>query len=204
MKKLFQIGGKLPKRTVLMIEISGFVLLLLSWYLLTMPSPSMSVGFDSSTPADTKYKWTGPDGFEKEFPGDNMLLSLTPGTYNFTATGKDGAVISDSITVPKKLEEPIIKKYKPKRSSSEFTLSIEISAQMDGLISKAIIPPPGDVLGAYPELINDKKLPLFNEVGYSLSLNIMGYIEAILVSLFFGFLIGLVPFLFPNRACSLL
>jgi len=51
MSKYFSIGEKLPKRTVLFIEIAGLFLFLAVWYVITIPREEVSVGFTSTSPA---------------------------------------------------------------------------------------------------------------------------------------------------------
>lgn len=61
----------------------------------------------------------------------------------------------------------------------------------DSLIQKGILPSPGQVFTAFGELITENDLiPNFC---YSLGLNLGGYLEAILISIPVGFLLGLSP-----------
>lgn len=61
-----------------------------------------------------------------------------------------------------------------------------------GWVSKAIIPTPLSVITSFKELhFNDL---LVRNTIFSIKLNVYGYIEAITISLFFGFIIGLIPF----------
>jgi len=65
------------------------------------------------------------------------------------------------------------------------------------LVNKSILPNPVDVLKSFGPLISETDIRghnLFGNIGYSLKLNFMGYIEAILLSIPIGFLIGLFPF----------
>lgn len=59
-------------------------------------------------------------------------------------------------------------------------------------IPSSILPSPVKVLSSYKELYADNDL-VFN-IGFSVKLNLMGYLEAILISLPLGFLMGLIPF----------
>lgn len=59
------------------------------------------------------------------------------------------------------------------------------------LIPSQLLPSPWRVLLAFPEL--HFKNALIRNLGYSLYLNIMGYVEAITVSLIIGFIMGLIP-----------
>jgi len=60
-----------------------------------------------------------------------------------------------------------------------------------GLIPKQLLPAPWKVLGAFGEL--HFKDALVRNLSYSVYLNVMGYVEAIVISLFVGFLLGLIP-----------
>lgn len=59
------------------------------------------------------------------------------------------------------------------------------------LIPSQLLPSPGRVLLAFPEL--HFKNALIRNLGYSVYLNIMGYLEAITLSLIIGFIMGLFP-----------
>lgn len=60
-----------------------------------------------------------------------------------------------------------------------------------GLVKPQLLPPPWKVLAAYQEL--HFKDALVRNIGYSIYLNIAGYLEAIGVSLIIGFSLGLFP-----------
>jgi NitT/TauT family transport system permease protein len=60
-----------------------------------------------------------------------------------------------------------------------------------GLIARQILPSPVDVLGAFPELHYQDLL--VRNVGYSIGLNIQGYLYAVLLGIPIGFLLGLLP-----------
>lgn len=66
-----------------------------------------------------------------------------------------------------------------------------LTAGADPIIATGILPKPGAVLRAFPELFNENQL--VKNTCYSLGLNIMGYTEAILISIPVGFIIGLFP-----------
>lgn len=59
-------------------------------------------------------------------------------------------------------------------------------------ISKFILPSPIDVLKAFGVLITEKDL-IYN-MGYSITVNGMGYLQAIIIAIPLGFLVGLIPF----------
>ena len=61
-----------------------------------------------------------------------------------------------------------------------------------GWISPYILPPPEKVFSSYGVLLSEKSL--LSHIGYSISINILGYIQAIIIAVPLGFLIGLIPF----------
>lgn len=105
----------------------------------------------------------------------------------------------------KSVQKPIIEGYTTQLPSSinadEATMALRDSILQADSIAFAnatefekiypSIPPPHHVLKAFPSLINkDELLPNMLQ---SIWLNIRGYFWAILISLFFGFVIGLIP-----------
>lgn len=60
-----------------------------------------------------------------------------------------------------------------------------------GFISPKILPNPVDVLMSIPTLIAEKDL--FGNIAYTVSLNIVGYVIALLIAIPAGFIIGLYP-----------
>lgn len=58
-------------------------------------------------------------------------------------------------------------------------------------ISPGILPTPFRVFSTLPELI--KEYNLFSNIGYTVSLNLLGYVLALLIALPLGFLIGIYP-----------
>ena len=59
------------------------------------------------------------------------------------------------------------------------------------LISPSLLPPPMRVITAFKELHFQDLL--VRNLGYSVKLNLLGYVEAILIALPVGFVIGLFP-----------
>lgn len=59
------------------------------------------------------------------------------------------------------------------------------------IISPKILPNPIDVLCSYPKLFSESNL--LHNLGYSIELNLSGYIYALLVSIPLGFIIGIFP-----------
>jgi len=62
-----------------------------------------------------------------------------------------------------------------------------------GWINSRILPNPISVIMSYGEMIKDPTYNLINNTFYSLSINLLGYAEAILIAIPLGFLIGLFP-----------
>ena len=58
-----------------------------------------------------------------------------------------------------------------------------------GWINPYILPPPEKVFSSYGVLLTEKSL--FYHIGYSISINILGYIQAISIAVPLGFVIGL-------------
>ncbi len=192
MSKLFKIGGTLPKGITVIIEISGLIIFLALWYILTIPKENLSIQFSSSNSSNTNYTWEGPDGYNKTFLGDNFISKLKAGTYSFTAKDSTSSLIKDSIIVPEEISELITKDFMSANSNDTLNIKLEIKSIKDGIISRAIIPPPLDVIKSLKEL--HFKDFVVKETLYSLKLNVLGYLEAIVLSILIGFTIGLVPF----------
>lgn len=66
-----------------------------------------------------------------------------------------------------------------------------LTAGQDPIVKTAVLPRPLDVLKAFPLLFTENSL--VKNTCYSLGLNILGYTEAILISIPLGFIIGLFP-----------
>ena len=62
-----------------------------------------------------------------------------------------------------------------------------------GWISPKILPNPIDVLRAIPKLISERNL--FGNIGYTVGLNLAGYVIALVIAIPMGFLIGIYPIL---------
>ena len=72
-----------------------------------------------------------------------------------------------------------------------FLLSLWYAVTALGVVEPALLPSPGAVLASIPEL--HFKDALVRNLGYSMYLNLMGYLEAIAICIPVGFLIGLFP-----------
>jgi NitT/TauT family transport system permease protein len=62
---------------------------------------------------------------------------------------------------------------------------------MSGLIHPAIFPGPLTVLSTFPSLLSDDSL--ISNIIYSVKLNILGYLAALVLALPLGYLVGLIP-----------
>jgi len=72
-----------------------------------------------------------------------------------------------------------------------FTLWVVLTSGETPIVSSGILANPFKVLHAYGELYRDNEL--IKNMFYSIGLNLAGYVKAIILSIIFGFLIGLVP-----------
>lgn len=72
-----------------------------------------------------------------------------------------------------------------------FLLGLWQTISSIGIVSHGLLPSPGEVLSAIPDL--HFKDALIRNLGYSMYLNVSGYAEAILFCLPVGFMIGLFP-----------
>jgi len=192
MKKLFNIGNELPGRTILIIELLGFLFFIFVWYAITYPKDSKSIQFISNNPSNINYNWKGPNNFTSDFKGDNFIPHIVPGKYSFSAKDSKNNEVIGTIEVPKDITQIITKDFSKKFGKDSITIKVELKSQKDGWISKAILPPPTDVVKSFKELL--VKDYVIYETGYSLILNILGYIEAVILAILLGFTIGLVPF----------
>lgn len=69
---------------------------------------------------------------------------------------------------------------------------IFLTAGVDPIFKPVTLPSPLSVLKAFPELLFENNL--IQNIGFSVGLNLSGYIEAIVITIPLGFLIGLVKF----------
>lgn len=72
-----------------------------------------------------------------------------------------------------------------------FLIGLWQMISISGTVSNRLLPSPTDVLLAFPEL--HFKDAMVRNLFYSMYLNVMGYIEAIIICLPIGFIIGLFP-----------
>jgi len=193
LKALFQLKGQLPKRTTLIIEISGLLFFLLLWYLLTYPFVSPKISYNASFgQAPYTYEWTGPDGYKKtvideQKSTDLELTGLKTGEYNVTISDSRKNSVKASIILDEKTGDASVTEL------PDSLLGIDMTSQIyNSIVDKGTLPRPYKVLASFKELHFDDLL-LMNTY-YSIKLNVLGYIEAIVLSLLIGFIIGLLPF----------
>ena len=198
LKKLFKIGGSLPKKTTLIIEIAGFVSFLLLWWLLTHPFSTLQLQYNANNGTGPyTFEWTGPDGFEKTTNKDGFLKGLDEGIYKVVLTDSLREKISASIELSGEIGDTAVILPEGDQAYSgeneELPLGIRIDAiTKSSIVDKAILPSPFAVMASYKEL--HFKNALVRNTWTSIKLNVWGYIEAIIISLIVGFIIGLVPF----------
>jgi ABC-type nitrate/sulfonate/bicarbonate transport system permease component len=73
-----------------------------------------------------------------------------------------------------------------------LVLWIALTAGAEPVLRPVTLPSPLSVLKAFPEMLRENNL--VRNIGYSLGLNLSGYIEAIAITLPLGFIIGLIKF----------
>lgn len=197
MKELFTIGGEINKKLSLSIEILGLVLIILLWSFLTFPVKKTHLTFSTVNGTNPHYLWTNDLGFSEEFDGDNTLIELESATYKFSFSDENNTKFEGQIFVPDTLTTSGIDKSFATGNFNADSLEIEVNVKIvtksDGLIiSRGTLPYPPEILSSYVDLIKNDNL--FGEAAYSVYINIAGYVIAIIVSIIFGYLIGLIPF----------
>jgi ABC-type nitrate/sulfonate/bicarbonate transport system permease component len=192
-KKLFKIGGELPKKTILYIEIAGFISLLLIWWLITKPFNTLQIEYNANNGIGPyKYEWTGPDGYKFTSDKEGILKSLKKGEYQLILTDSLGAEVKASIKVDPALGNTIVIDTTINATGKDpFGVTMN-SITKKSLVNKAVLPSPYSVLASFKELHFQNFIVKRSLI--SIKLNVLGYIEAVILSLLIGFIIGLVPF----------
>lgn len=216
LKKLFKIGGTLPKKTMLVIEIAGFFSLLLTWWLITHPFNTLSIEYNANNGVvPYTFEWTGPDGYSKTTSEDGFLKGLDEGVYKVVLTDSTGKSVSASIELSSAIGDTVVMFPSSEQAyageDADLPLGIRIDAiTKNSLVDKATLPSPFAVLSSYKDLHFEERFVekngetqkvlrvrddgIFINAWISIKLNLLGYLEAILLSLIIGFIIGLVPF----------
>jgi len=197
MKDLFTIGGNLNKKSVLFIEILGLILIIVIWSFLTFPVKKTHLTFTTINGTNPQYSWSNDLGFSENFSGDNTLIDIDATTYKFVYTDENNLKFNGDVTIPDTLTTSLYEKNFKTGSVNADSLEVEIfvkvESKLDGLIiSKGTLPYPPEIITSYIDLIKNDNL--LGKTGFSVYINIAGYVIAIIVSIIVGFLIGLVPF----------
>ena len=72
-----------------------------------------------------------------------------------------------------------------------FLISIWHLATVIGHVQSSLLPSPFKVLSSFHDLYQQQ---LLHNMGFSIKLNLLGYLEAVIISIPLGFLMGLIPF----------
>jgi NitT/TauT family transport system permease protein len=196
-KKWFKIGGELPDKTSLYIEIAGFLSLLLIWWLITNPFSTLQIQYNANNgTAPFKFEWTGPDGFKESSDKAGFLKGLKKGEYQLVLTDAKGQQLKASVKVDPAKGDTVIQLPEEQlvsKPNEELPLGLRIDIlTKKSMVDKAVLPSPWAVLVSYKELHFQNFL--VKNTWISIKLNVWGYIEAVILSLLVGFIIGLVPF----------
>jgi NitT/TauT family transport system permease protein len=197
LQKLFKIGGDLPRKTSLIIEIAGFITLIFIWWFITKPFNTLQLQYNANNGIGPyKFEWSGPEGFKKTTNQEGYLKGLKKGVYQLTVTDSSGKQVKASIRLDNALGDTVVNFPATStvfKLNEEQPLGLRIDAiTKKALVDNAILPSPYSVLVAFKELHFQNSL--VRNTWISIKLNVLGYLEAIVFSLLFGFLIGLVPF----------
>lgn len=193
-KHLFKLKYTLPRRTVLIIEISGLVFILLLWYLFTYQFVRPRIEFSARFgEAPYTFEWTGPDGYSETIKSDDrtdkfVLKHLDLGEYKVTLTDGNNKTVAATIILSKEKQKVSVEKVR-----LDSLLGVNAMALVrNPLVNRGTLPKPYRVIASLKEL-HFQDYVVRNAL-YSVKLNVFGYIEAIAVSLILGFIIGLIPF----------
>lgn len=183
MNSLFKLGGSLNPKTRWILEIAGFLFLLLIWWIITMASPKPVEHTLFKPDEITKLETYLKDG------------QLSEEGLEWIATHRGDDARPDNYLS----SDEIINLF---RSRDDYTIGdnkLTISEleyfgtrRADPIVKPGILPKPMVVLKAFPDLFTNNKL--FKNMFRSIGLNLTGYVEAILFAIPLGFLIGLLPF----------
>ncbi len=196
-KKLFKIGGELPEKLSLYIEIAGFLLLLLIWWLITHPFSSPQIQYNANNgTAPYKYEWTGPEGYKSTSDKAGFLKGIKKGEYKLLITDAKGEKVTASIKLDPAIGDTVVQLPGGEivtKPGEELPLGVRMDAITKiAMVDKATLPSPFAVLVSFKELHFENFL--VKNAWISIKLNVLGYIEAIFFSLLIGFIIGLIPF----------
>jgi len=192
MKNLFRINHELSAKTSTLIEISGFVLILLIWFLITANIGTPTVFYTNTS----QYYLTSSAVNLATKP----IIDVQSDTIICTSKAAQYQWYIDGV----KIEGETNRNFKIKKNGKYFLETIDFSGKKinsdtikvtlgkGSLVNRAILPSPLSVLSSFKELhFHDY---LVRNTLYSIKLNLLGYIEAIIISIILGFIIGLIPF----------
>lgn len=183
MKSLFKLGNKLDGRTRWILEIAGFLLLILIWFLITYATPKpVDLALLSAAEKTEIQQYVKNDTISEK--GIEWLA-----TKRGEAARSSGPLSEDEVYN--------LFRARGHNAIGDNTLSAsEIdyfgNRRADPIVRPGILPSPGAVLKAFPDLVTSNKV--FKNMFRSIGLNLSGYVEAILLAIPIGFLIGLLPF----------
>jgi ABC-type nitrate/sulfonate/bicarbonate transport system permease component len=192
MMNLFKINNKLSTKTSTLIEISGFVLILLIWFLITADIGKPTVFYTNTSQyylsSSTINAAVKP---VIDVQNDTIICANKAAQYQWYADGSKIDGETNNYCKIKKNGKYFLETtdFSGKKINSD---TIKVTLGKGSLVSRAILPSPQSVLFSFKELhFNDL---LVRNTLYSIKLNLLGYIEAIVISIILGFIIGLIPF----------
>lgn len=196
MKNLFKIKGEIPARTSLIIGIVGFVVIIAIWILLSAKIGKEKVFFTSISTQSTVISDTSNSGDFIIKPYLDMradTLFCTTVGHKYQWYRNDGKIEGANNNKIKVMEEGFyfieISDIKNNKICSD---TVNATFSKAAIVDKSVLPSPMSVLYSYKEL--HWKDEIVRNSLYSVTLNILGYSEAIFLSILFGFIIGLFPF----------
>lgn len=236
--QLFALRGTLPRQTEIIIEIIGFILILLIWQIIAGLSTTETRNISANNINVYAYNQQSEnlnnpyvllynqkinnsnelDIILNELPENASLLVFTPNnykpqadsiilkhqnkkliflalqnnSYNKQISAITGAAIIDSLYLTESENKQISTNLLGTVDNLTFNNDKGITFKNKvPWISNSLLPSPIEVAKSYKPLITHDKL--FENIAYSMSLNLCGYIIAIIIAIPLGFLLGLFP-----------
>ncbi len=185
MNSLFKLRGKLDRKTRIILEIGGALFVLLIWFGITY-SKKMPVENQVFKEAELKHIRAMEGGLKNDTISEKAFEWLLE--QRGDDIRKEGFLSSDELR--------ILFAVRSSYSINPLVLNEEESdiigyRRSNPLVSPAIIPKPSKVLTAFPDLYKNNSL--VKNTFRSIGLNLAGYLEALLLAIPLGFLIGLIP-----------
>jgi len=192
--QFFKINHQLPNKTSALIEISGFVLILLIWYLITANIGKPTVDYTNSSKyylTDSIYNSIKRPDIDTKNQTDTLICRYKANHYQWFVDGNaiDGETRSECKI--RKNGNYFIETidFSGKKINSD---TLKVTLRKKSLVQRGVLPSPYSVIASFKEL-HFQDLLVRNTL-YSIKLNLLGYLEAIIISILFGFIIGLIPF----------